>query len=498
MAALLFVSLMLFFPNLVSDWVDKVFVEDREVFKPINTFRIAFAIDVDNFEPTSDMPAVRQRTVNIYESLVRLDRDFNPRTSLAIAWGLKDDRTWNIKLRPDVYFHDGSSFDAQDVEASFERAKNYSESELTDLFDAVESVNVIADNELDFITSEPDPLFVQKLSRLLIIPSENEKEKIDLPIGTAVYKYDSYADGVLKLSAFENYWGSSAVFDNVQILSITDANERVDALSFLDIDFLAFVPHSSVTYFDQLGYEVSIVPSLQVQYLLFNQKSKYFESEKNKKLIFDLIDREAMRKYLNALIKNSTQFVGNGVFGYNSDVDLNDVDFKALKTQILESDLKGQHIKLVLANGLDTFANYLVQEFKSMGIFLDFNSYDSDEYVDILKSADWDLALMAYRSNTGDALNFYSNNVLTGADENYAYYSVEDVDDLIVKSLVNMDEKSRLKDMKEIQRILVEKNIYGVPLFEYETVYAYVKALIYEPRLDGIIYIDEIKQKNEI
>src|SRR5262249_59518791 len=41
--------------------------------------------------------------------------------NLATSWKNVDDTTWEVKLRPNVKFHDGSPFTARDVKATFER-----------------------------------------------------------------------------------------------------------------------------------------------------------------------------------------------------------------------------------------------------------------------------------------------------------------------------------------------------------------------------------------
>ena len=58
----------------------------------------------------------------LYEPLVRLDELGNPMPVLAVQWGCDEDaRTWTIRLRSGVRFHDGSALQAEDVVASLRR-----------------------------------------------------------------------------------------------------------------------------------------------------------------------------------------------------------------------------------------------------------------------------------------------------------------------------------------------------------------------------------------
>jgi hypothetical protein len=55
-----------------------------------------------------------------------------------------------------------------------------------------------------------------------------------------------------------------------------------------------------------------------------------------------------------------------------------------------------------------------------------------------------------------------------------------------------MDVLGRRKDLQEAMKVLVVNDVLGVPLFEYESVYAYNDKLEINPRIDGIIYFDEL------
>ena len=52
---------------------------------------------------------------NMFESLIEFDAKLRIHPKLAVSWKLLDPLTWEIKLRPDVRFHDGSVLTAADV-----------------------------------------------------------------------------------------------------------------------------------------------------------------------------------------------------------------------------------------------------------------------------------------------------------------------------------------------------------------------------------------------
>jgi peptide/nickel transport system substrate-binding protein len=57
----------------------------------------------------------------VFEPLIRFDPKFHPQAALAVSWKPLDEKTWELKLREGVTFHDGTPFTADDVVFSFAR-----------------------------------------------------------------------------------------------------------------------------------------------------------------------------------------------------------------------------------------------------------------------------------------------------------------------------------------------------------------------------------------
>lgn len=79
------------------------------------------------FSPSSMDPHFHASGANdtilphIYDSLVRLDKNFHARPGLATAWRKISDTVWEFDLRRGVRFHDGSLLTTKDIEYSFRR-----------------------------------------------------------------------------------------------------------------------------------------------------------------------------------------------------------------------------------------------------------------------------------------------------------------------------------------------------------------------------------------
>ena len=59
---------------------------------------------------------------HLFDPLIAKDPQQRPVPALALSWKTLSDTVWEFTLRPDVKFHDGAPFTADDVVFTFERA----------------------------------------------------------------------------------------------------------------------------------------------------------------------------------------------------------------------------------------------------------------------------------------------------------------------------------------------------------------------------------------
>ena len=90
---------------------------------PAASLRIASGFDPQTMDPHALALLYQSRIYQqVYDSLVNRDEQFRIEPALALSWQATSPTTWRFKLRPGVSFHDGSSFGADDVVFSIERA----------------------------------------------------------------------------------------------------------------------------------------------------------------------------------------------------------------------------------------------------------------------------------------------------------------------------------------------------------------------------------------
>jgi peptide/nickel transport system substrate-binding protein len=431
-------------------------------------------------ESTIFDPFTRQRLNNVYESLVRSDEDLNMKPCLAKSWGILDDLTWEFNLRKNVKFHDGSEFDAEDVVSSIDLVK--------DFLATIDKVEKVDDFTIQIKTKTPDPILISKLA-MVYIGTDG--------IGTGPYKISKYnsKSGELDLEVFADYWGDKPLYKKAKFLTITDKNKRLKSLVDGTADILDYVPYDLAGKLDQEKFEIFAMPSLEVQFLGFNFKSELFKDLANRRTILNAIDKAEFAEFVGGeYVKPVDQFVSSGVFGYNPDIEVSDED-NCLEKDCLDqgmelnlADLLGKTVKIILPFGSNALGEYLTKSFDEIGIKTSIQYVKGEYFEKTLKKVKYDMYFVGFKSELGDAGDFLKSIEQLG----FANYSNARFTELIEKQEVEMKPKERLKFLQEAMKILVSDDVFGVPLFEYETLVAAKKGIDFEPRIDGFIYLNDL------
>lgn len=158
------------------------------------TFRWATQGDALTLDPHSQN---EQLTNNIngqvHEPLVTRDRQLSIVPALAISWEQVSPVLWRFRLRPNVRFHDGSAFTADDVVFSVLRAQSET-SAFRGYASALGTPKKIDDLAVEFSLKQFNPIFLQHLAFIQMM-SKTWAEKFD------AVKPQDFKTGETKFSA---------------------------------------------------------------------------------------------------------------------------------------------------------------------------------------------------------------------------------------------------------------------------------------------------------
>jgi peptide/nickel transport system substrate-binding protein len=133
------------------------------------TFRWAASGDAATLDPHGISAGLTLGFLgNIYDGLVRRAGDLSLEAALATDWSATGPTTWRFNLRKGVKFHDGSSFSADDVVFSFQRAAAKS-SGVRAIIGSIKSVTAAGDYAVEITTGKPDPLLPQSIANWFIV-----------------------------------------------------------------------------------------------------------------------------------------------------------------------------------------------------------------------------------------------------------------------------------------------------------------------------------------
>ncbi len=153
-----------------------------------NLFRWSNDGDVNSMDPYArNETFLLSFTANIYEPLVRRNRELKVEPALAASWTQPSPTVWRFALRQNVRFSDGTPFTADDVVFSAERVRAQG-SNLTSVLASVKEIRRIDDHTVEFETHQPDPIFLEQLTQWSIMSrrwaeANNATRSMDLTTG---------------------------------------------------------------------------------------------------------------------------------------------------------------------------------------------------------------------------------------------------------------------------------------------------------------------------
>lgn len=226
---------------------------------PAQTFNDDTLVISTPLQPISLDPAVAADDAsgevcrNIYETLVRIDAKTGQiLPHLAASFSSNSNYTkWYFTLRKDVFFCDGSVFDAQSVKFSLERQRNfknpyhypqygyfsYYAANFNGFPGSLQKIIVTDKHKIEFVFDKPMPYFLDVLSLpqfSIVSPAAVKKHKdgfTENPAGTGPYKVVSWVrSSRIVLAKNDNYWSRKPFINKFIIQIVLNHGNRLSLL----------------------------------------------------------------------------------------------------------------------------------------------------------------------------------------------------------------------------------------------------------------------------
>jgi peptide/nickel transport system substrate-binding protein len=214
---------------------------------------------------------------NVFDRLVKMDQELNIVPDLAVSWKILDNTTWEFKLRTDVRFHNGETFDAEAAKYSLIRAKTHDKSQFKAMVPNYDKIEAVDARTLRIYTKEPEPETPLMLTYVQMVPPKYYSEHDDAhlaanPVGSGAYRFEEWVkDDHIKMVRNDDWHHGTADFETLLIRPIPEDATRVAALISGEIDACWGVPIPDIPRVEKnSGTYVSRAPSQRVIYLMFD------------------------------------------------------------------------------------------------------------------------------------------------------------------------------------------------------------------------------------
>ncbi|MDZ7708001.1 MAG: ABC transporter substrate-binding protein [Trueperaceae bacterium] len=208
---------------------------------------VAIAADPPGWDPTVSTSQEIPRVVyhNVFEGLVRFDRNGEIVPALAESWTLSGDAlSLTFHVRRGVRFHDGRPLTLNDIVAKFDRARDPDSGHTNAAY--YETIDALVVDEeahtVTFLLSRPTRSLLYDLARpdSVVYPAGTETSQRGRPVGTGPFRFVEYREGSeVRLERFEDYYLDGVPYlDAVRFRIIGDPNTRYAALRAGDVDLI--------------------------------------------------------------------------------------------------------------------------------------------------------------------------------------------------------------------------------------------------------------------
>ena len=274
--------------------------------KPIygGTLTIAQAVEPPGLDPASNPSTAIPRVVysNVLEGLVKIDRTGKVIPALAREFKISQDgKEYTFFLEKGVKFHDGKSFDADDVTFTFERLMDPKTTIIhPEYYKEIDTLQVVDPYTVKIKLKTVSSMFLFNLARGdSVIVNRNAVEKLKTePVGTGPFKFVEWTRGDhITLAKFEDYHRKGIPYlDKVIFKFIGDPSAQIASLKAGDINVIAYdvSPENAFLLEKDPKFKVLNGYTTTEVILSINNSRKPFDDVRVRRAMAYAIDRNAL------------------------------------------------------------------------------------------------------------------------------------------------------------------------------------------------------------
>jgi len=410
------------------------------------------------------------RYYNLFDPLSRVSPTLEIEPGLALEWNPNNDSTvWEIKLRPDVTWHDGKPFTADDVIYTLQEmndAKHISHSSVTNI--KLADVKKLNDLSLRIPLKAPNArLFDSFVQQNTVIIQDGAKD-FSKPVGTGAFVFESFSVGERSLCKRNpNYWDEGKPYvDEWEDISIDDNAARLNALLAGEIDMMSQLPFAQAKDQQQRGeIQVLAADSPAVQVFIMAVDIAPFDDERVRQAFRLIPDRQALID--GALFGFGTagnDLAGKGLPFFAEDLPVREQDLDEARSLLKQAGAENLQVTLHTSDIVPGFveaATLLAQQAKGAGVTIEVKKEPAGAYFDtslLYTKLDFAQSFWTFSSIP----IWYEQSLLSDAVWNETHWRQPSFDKLIRDAQGAPDESSATELWGRVQQIQYDEGGYIV------------------------------------
>lgn len=419
------------------------------------------------------------RQAGIYETLFYGDENMEIKPELATGYTQVSDTLWQITLRDDVWFHDGTKMDADAVIFSLNRAIDPSNDRSYEYY-FIKDIRKTGDYTIEIETTEPYAPFIASLiDPIMSVVSPDIVDADTQPVGTGPYAFVSYEDGAyMDLVANDNYWGGKVKSENLHVVYNTDGTARTLMLKSGDVDIAKdILPSEYAALESSPDTDVKSKETLRAYFIYINGHKAPFDDARVRQALYYALDRqEIVDTALEGVAGSPAAAMFTNTMPWNANDKVGQYEHNPEKALALLTEAgitRGDDGKLYY-NGepftfeIQTYPNraalpaaleVIAAQWEDLGIDVVTKIADTSAIKADVKSGAYDMTLQTWNTApTGDPDYFLSSNFLSTGTyaSTWLNYSNPQVDEWILDARATFDQDKRAELYDDVQVQIME------------------------------------------
>ncbi len=368
---------------------------------------------------------------NIFEPLVTFRTDSSELEGrLAKSWAFSDGgRTLTFQLREGVKFHDGTTFDAEDVVFTFQRLiddKHPNRPKAVPYgpnFAAIASVKADGPSKAVFTLREPSGviLYILSLFGAGIVSPEAVKKHGEQwatnPVGTGPYKLARWDRKVkIVLERFDGYWGAKPPVSKVVIVPVQSPQTAIQRLKQGEVHV---VDHPTLADIKPLlsdaATHVDTETSLNVCYLGFNLRKAPYDDLNFRRAVSLALDRKSLNELAYyGLAEPSSNIVPPAIWRNLAPTPEYEHDIEKAKEALKLVKLESNKVELIHMTYARPYvpeparvAEWVKDQLRKIGLEVKLTGFDKAAYTQKTKEPSHPMYLLGWNADYPHPDNFF-------------------------------------------------------------------------------------------